>query len=320
MVSQTEVEHNSLSLNQTIRVQIGEICCAIRCRDTELRGRLQQLYNNFLSDKPSDITIELEVVDHLSPAEVEAALADTRYIHKGNHFRTTSQVIAGEYDLASRIISITAERSLYDPGSEFNHLNRLISLAYYSACKVKYDRNPPAMLVHACGIVRHGRAIVFAGPSDTGKTSIAQLCGKRHGEVINDEMLLISRPTPGGNGVSAQGAPVVGGLSSRRNISAPLRCILLLKRGGKTLARYLEKSEAYLQFMRQIVTPAHIGQRSGRAVYSLMADFSAELTRTTPVYELEFTLDGESLWQAVGEIEKSLGKMNEGNRNASGQD
>jgi len=53
---------------------------------------------------------------------------------------------------------------------------------------------------------------------------------------------------------------------------------------------------------------AYIGQRSGRAIYSQMADFSAELTRTIPIYELEFNLDGESLWQVVTELEEMTKK------------
>lgn len=292
------------SSDHTLGIQIGSVCCALRCQDAEVYNRLQRLYRDFLTEQPADITIELEGADRLSPDNSGEALSETRYIHEGNRFRTTSQIIAGQYDLARHTISITGERSLVNPDPEFNHLNQLFSLAYYSACKVKYDSNPPpAMLVHACGILRYGQAIAFAGPSDTGKTSIARLCEERHGEVLNDEMLLISWPTPNGSGISVQSAPVIGGLSSQRNMAAPLRCILLLKRSNKTLVHYLDKAEAYLQFMRQIITPAYIGQRDVRSALSLMADFSAEVTRIVPIYELEFNLDGEALWQAVMELE-----------------
>ncbi len=297
------------SANHTLGVQIGSVCCALRCCDEDTYNRLRQLYIEFLTEQPADINIELEATDRLGPEVLGEALSQTLFTHEdGKRFRTTSKIVTGQYDLARRIISITAERSLGDPKQEFNHLNRFISLAYYSACKVKYEGNPPAMLVHACGIVRHGRAIVFAGPSDSGKTTIAKLCGERHGEVINDEMLLISRPTSGGNGISAQSAPVIGGLSVRRNIKAPLRCILLIKQGNKTVLRYLDKTEAYLRFMRQIITPAHIGQRGGKAVYSLMADFSAEIIRAIPIYELEFNLDAESLWQVLMGLEGTSGR------------
>lgn len=291
------------SLNHTLGIQIGSVCCALRCQDTEIHNKLQQLYHNFLTEEPADITIELEVTDRLSLEDLYTSVSKTRYMRKGNRIRTTSKIINGQYDLARRTINITGERSLLDPDIEFNYLNQLLSAAYYSACKVKYNYNPPAMLVHACGILRFGRVLVFTGPSDAGKTTIARLCGERHGEVLNDEMLLMSRPSSNGNGINIQSAPIIGGVSPRRNISAPLRCILLLKQSNKTVLHYLDRVDAYLRFIRQIISPACIGQKDRRSVYSLMADFSAEVTRAIPVYELEFNLDEASLWQIAHELE-----------------
>ncbi|MFH0914753.1 MAG: hypothetical protein V1849_05665, partial [Chloroflexota bacterium] len=118
-------------------------------------------------------------------------------------------------DLAGGTITITGERSLVNPDREFNHLNQLLSLAYYSACKVKYDGQPPAFLVHSCGIVRDGKAVMFCGPCDAGKTTIARLCGEQYGQVINDEMLLVSRSPQGKGRLAVQGVPIIGGFPRR---------------------------------------------------------------------------------------------------------
>jgi hypothetical protein len=56
--------------------------------------------------------------------------------------------------------------------------------------------------------------------------------------------------------------------------------------------------------MRQIITPAYIGQKDKRTVLSLMSEFSDDVTRAVPVYELEFNLDGKSLWRTVEELQK----------------
>jgi hypothetical protein len=304
-----EPKSNMADSKHKIVIQIGSVCCAIKCSDDEIYHRLQQLYHDFLTEKTADIMVELKWTDQLSIDDLSEAVSETRFIHEGNRFRTTSQIIAGQYDLSQQSIIITGEKNLADPDQEFNHLNQLMSLIYYSACKVKYDGSPPpALLVHACGISRYGQVIAFAGPSEAGKSTIAGLCGDKHGKVLNDEMLLLSRPTPDSREIIAQSAPIVSRFSPRHKISAPLGCILLLKKSHRTLYRYLDKTEAYLHFIRQIISPAHIGQRSRRDVYSLMADFSAEVTKTVPIYELEFNLDAESLWQSVMELEEILGR------------
>jgi hypothetical protein len=150
--------------------------------------------------------------------------------------------------------------------------------------------------------------MLFTGPSEAGKTTVASLCGQRDGVVINDEMLLVSRPGQPGNMVKVSNAPIIGAFSSKPGLTAPLRCVFVLKKGSQTVLRPIEKTKAYLTFMRQVITPAYIGQTDKRALLALIAGFSAEITRTIPVYELEFTLNGESLWQAVSEVEKTMDK------------
>lgn len=284
-------------------IQIGSVCCELRCQDTEIYDKLQKVYHNYLTDEEADVTAVIELTDRMSVDKLRSVLERTRYIHKGNRFRTTSKLINGDYYPESRTIKITGERNLLDPDVEINNLNQLISAAYYSACKTKYDMNPPAMLVHACGILRHDRVLVFTGPSEIGKTTVAQLCGEKHGEVFNDEMLLMSRPGPNGNGVTIQNAPILGDLLPGRNTAAPLSCIFLLKQNNRTSLRYLDKAEAYLRFIRQIIAPTCIGYLDKRTVYSLMADFSAEIVKAVPIYELEFNRDANALWQIANELE-----------------
>ena len=60
--------------DHTIRIQFGDLCCALICYDTDIFGRLKELYDIFRSDEPADLSIELEVVDRLSFNEVKAAL------------------------------------------------------------------------------------------------------------------------------------------------------------------------------------------------------------------------------------------------------
>jgi len=290
-----------------IHLRLGGVSCSLSCRDAETSQKLEKikrLYHNFLTQGPDDISVELSGTDNLSPEELNTALAGNKFIHEENIFQSTSQAVAGQYDLNRGFIKITGERNLLNPDMECNHINQLLSLAYYTACKIKYNSDPPAMIIHSCGILRSGQALLFIGPSEAGKTTIARLCGKKDGEVINDEMLFVSRPDQEGIGFTVESGPFLGKFPSKRSLKAPLRYILQLKQGNKTGLRRIDRSEAYLKFMRQIITPAYIGQKDKRAILSLMSEFSDEITRSVPVYELEFTLDGKSLWRTVRELEK----------------
>lgn len=308
MAMQEEKDSRLSSSNYTMRIELGDACSAIICHDAELFASLQYLFRDFLSDKPTDVTIELDVTEQLGPAETEAAMAEARYIHEGGHFETTNRVVTGEYDLTGRTMRMRLEKNLLNPGLEFNVLNLGLSLAYYTACKVKHNGHPPALLVHTCSIVRHGEALLFAGPCESGKTTIARLCSDRYGQVVNDEMVLVSWPDGDTGRPVVRGVPIIGGFRHSLNCTVPLRGVLLIKQSKRTAVRDLGRTEAYLRFMRQIVAPAYIGQKDKRAVYFVMAEFADEITKVVPFYELEFTLDKKALWRTIGELEETLGK------------
>lgn len=290
-----------------LSLQIGSICCELRCGDAEIHHKLRKLYRDYLTDADADVTVELELTNRMSTDKVNSVLTRSRYMRHGNNFRSSGKILKGEYDLMSRTVKITGEKALIDPENKVNLLNQLISVSYYSACKMKYANNPPDMLVHACGILRNGQALVFTGPSEIGKTTVARLCGDSHGEVLSDEMLLMSRPGVNSNGVMIQNAPILGDFPPGRNTTAPLRCILILKQSNQTAWRYLDKAEAYLLFIRQIIAPSCVGNYDKKTAYSIMADFSSEVVQAAPTYELEFNRDDNTLWQITDELEEMPG-------------
>lgn len=303
---QTKPEYSVLSSNHTLRIQIGDVCCMFRCHDEETLVRLKQLYGDFLSDQRADITLELKTIDRTSIAEFEAALSRMKFFHEGDLFGTTDLVATGERDLNAGVVTMKVEKHFLNSDAGRGFVNHGLCLLYYTACKLRHNGHPPALIVHSCGILRHGQVLLFAGPSGIGKTTIARLCGDEYGQVLNDEGVLVSRPHQHDNAVMVQGIPIIGELPQRLNVIAPLRGVLLLKQSKRTSVRRLDQMEAYMRFMRQIARPAYFGQRDKRAVFSLIAEFSDEVSRTTPFYELEFTLDRESLWEVVGELEASL--------------
>jgi hypothetical protein len=292
--------------NHEMRLKIGKVACSFIFHDNGLHTTLSQLYSDFLTGEPADVVVDMEVTERLNPAEIEAALAEAEFIHEGEHFRTTNMILTGEHDAKGRYTSMTLEKVMLNPNVKMNALNRGLSMAYYTACNLKFNEKPPALLVHSCAILRHGRVLLFAGPCESGKSTIARLCGQECGRVINDETVLLYRPQQENDTLQVENVPFVGEITRLVDAAAPLSCVLLLKQSERTMVRRLERMEAYLRFMRQVISPAYVGQREKRAIYALIAEFADEVTRTVPFYELEFNLNGELLWQVVEELEKAL--------------
>jgi len=291
----------------SVAIRIGTVCCRLECDDDGLIGEWRNRYSAHLTDDYADLTIRLEPVQQLKPDEVDSAIAELRFIHRGDGFAEVTGLIQGHHDLDRRVVVMRGDKALLNPDLQFNSMNRLLCMAYYTACKIKYDGNPPAYLVHSCGIARNGSALLFSGPSDAGKTTIAGLCSEEHGQVLNDEAMLVARPGTDGAKLWAQGTPMIGGHPSSSSQRLPISCVLLLKKSDQAAARRLDRVEAYVKFMRQVLNPAYIGQRGGRHVYAQIAQFSDEITTAVPFYELEFPIDAK-LWNTIAEIEETLGK------------
>jgi hypothetical protein len=312
MEAETKSRYSVLSSTHTLRVQVGEVCCLLSCRDEETIVRLKQLYGDFLSDQKADITLELKTIDKMSIAEFEETLPRMKISHdassEGDLFGTTDLVARGECDLNAGTVAMNVEKHFLNSNAGRGFVNHGLCLVYYTACKLKHNGRPPALIVHSCGILRHGQVLLFAGPSGIGKTTVARLCGDKYGRVLNDEGVLVSRPNQHSDALMVQGIPIIGELPHRLNIIAPLKVVLLLKQSQRTSVRRLSQMEAYTRFMRQVARPVYLGQQDRRTIYSLIAEFSDEVSRTTPFYELEFTLDREPLWQAIEELELSLDK------------
>lgn len=306
---QTRAEKIVPLSNNTIQVQIGEVCCSITCSDRDVFGYLKELYSNFLSDRPADINIQLETVDELGNVNIQKLISQALMTQKGNRFVSTHLTLESEYDAVNRSLSMKVDKRLFDLTQEYKLMNRVLNAAYFTAIRgEENERKPPDMLVHACGAIRHGRVLVFTGPSGTGKTTIGRLCGDKYGQVINDEMVLVSWPAENDTPVIVQGAPVIGELDQRLNVKAPLGCIILLKQSPRTAFRRLNRLEAYTRFIRQVIWPAGLEHEEQHRLLSLTTDFGDEITRNTALYELEFNLDRQLLWKVVDELEKSLEK------------
>ena len=285
----------------TIRVQIGEICAALVCHDADMLERLKENYHIFLSDKPADITLQLDIIDKPSyPEEGEGLLPRDLLREKLNVGKGRSFEIA--YDPAGHKFRVVVERSMFTTPIKLRPMNQLIRLCYYTGTRSQQPGRPPWMLVHSCGILRKGQVLLFTGPSEIGKTTVGRLCGEDFGQPLNDEMVLLSWPGQPDGRILVKSPPILGELPFTTNTIAPLARVFLLKQSKWIAVRRLGRMEAYLRFMYQVITPMYFKENGTRAAISLVEEFAGEATRATPFFELEFTRDKNLLWEVEAQL------------------
>lgn len=297
-------EHAS---GNTIGIQIGDIRCSLKCEDAELIKNLRDIHHDFLTEQPPDITIELEE----SELQYLNSFGNSLFRFWNNssikYFRVKGWMTDSGYDPERKTFSIVAEKNRSDPRHRYRYLNRLLSLAYYRAYKFKYDIKPPAMFVRACGVLINGQTILYTGSDESGKATIARLCMESDIPVINDEMVLVSRPDPE-NPITVRGIPVIGRALPCRNGAAPLSRLIFLKKSHRTWLNSIDKTDAYFNLMKHVISPADSGHESDREPLSMVADFCSGITGAIPVHELEFKRDKELLRNVILEIGEKSGE------------
>lgn len=150
------------------------------------------------------------------------------------------------------------------------------------------------LIFHASYIQHNGRAILFTAPSQTGKSTQAELWRVHRGaQVINGDKA----------GVRLDGAPMAHGVPFSgtsgicRNVSLPLEAIVVLSQAPVNTVRRLPPSEAAAALCGNVFVDHYIPEEWQQALNLLL-----DLVAGVPVYALACTPDVravEALEQAM---------------------
>lgn len=135
------------------------------------------------------------------------------------------------------------------------------------------------LILHSAYIVtQEGEGILFSGPSGAGKSTQAELWRQYAGaQVINGDRSLI-RPADG----TVHGILYSGTSGICRNVSAPLRAIVLPVQGTENRVYPLRPQETFARLLNQC---AYYPWAADSA--SQMTELVAQLMNTVPVYGME---------------------------------
>lgn len=150
-------------------------------------------------------------------------------------------------------------------------------------------------LIHSAAAVVGGGAIVFAGRSGAGKSTISrqfQAVGKTL--LLSDDRVVVRQLD---DGYSAHGTPWAGDARIALNGSAPLRAVVFLNHGGANRIERVSPRGAFEKLLPMVSVPWY-----DRVAIEQITSFCEALTRDVPVYDLFFVPTPE----VAGFVEKAI--------------
>ncbi len=216
-------------------------------------------YHPFECGESGEELYRIEIVDNLIYRITKTLLEDielsSEWMVRVNVYETTegllyniimprSSVINAQLHIVGSTAKVTINdecNSDYDKASTFN--NAMI-LSY-----ITYTLPHNTLLLHASAILKDGQAHLFIGKSGTGKSTHSRMWleSLSDTELLNDDHPVVRRHESGE--VIAYGSPWSGKTPCYRNLSAPLRAIVRIKRAEYNKLNRLTAIRSYASVM-----------------------------------------------------------------------
>jgi hypothetical protein len=151
------------------------------------------------------------------------------------------------------------------------------------------------VLTHAAGVVRGGKAMIFAGASGAGKSTFSELLtAAKIGKLLSDERVIVREI----DGVmQAFGTPWSGTAGIARNANAPLAGIYFLKHGQNNHIEKLASGAALDKLLPMLSIPWYDPDTMSRIIA-----FAKHLLGKVPAFEMSFKPDRSAVdffWQFI---------------------
>ncbi|HUO35308.1 MAG TPA: hypothetical protein VMU43_09985 [Candidatus Acidoferrum sp.] len=258
-------------------IEIGGLPIAVQTTDPEFERLLRQRYCDYI--RPSSVpqfalSVQIVAPDLMDPdADVEVWLVE------GHEWRMARGDFRASWNPAERWGQIQQCANPYSIDSVLRIIHTLMLAP------------DGGFLLHASSVVRNGKAFLFSGISEAGKTTIARLAPP-DAEVLTDEASYIRKID--GRYV-AYGTPFAGEFGEPgKNIRAPIAALYLLKKAPENSIEKINPTDATQRLLRNILFFAQQDELV-RQVFDAACAFVASV----PIYQLSFFPD-QRVWEVIG--------------------
>lgn len=285
-------------MNTQFGMHVGDVTLAVTANNMRFPAPLRESYRDYVTDREPDVRIEFsaqprdaacrwltlppDTLKHFDPAGPHDAPSPD---HRPRIRPLGERTLIERVDFAGVIDpERQAGRCVCAAGMEYLAIESFLR-ACFSVAAVRFN----GLLLHAAGVVRNGQAHVFAGPSGTGKSTIAGLSAAE-GRILSDEMVYVRC----GGDPRAFATPFHGTNDQPSSVpAAPLRVVLFPVKDTIVSAVPLAPPEAVRRLLA--ATFSFEADPQGRR---LLLDLAAGLIEHTPALELRFRKD-PTFWPVI---------------------
>jgi len=258
-------------------IEIGGMPVRVHTTDQGFLAMLQDRYAGFLAASPECAEIEFDV--DLSPARFADPNAPVRVTQRLGRWTFERGDFRAEWEPASRTGWIRQTANPYSIDAVLRIVHTLL-LARQGG-----------FLLHSASAVRNGKAFLFAGVSEAGKTTISRLAPP-DATLLTDEISYVRKQD---SDYIAYGTPFTGELAKLgENVSAPIAALYLLAKGSENRIDPVPPGEAARSLLANLLFFAEDEDLVQSTFHSAFA-----FVRRVPVSRLTFVPDAR-VWELIG--------------------
>lgn len=257
-------------------IEIGGMPVRVNTADLAFLQLLQNRYAGFVGDS-EDAEIEFDV-ELLPPAPL-ASNVDIDVRFRFGRWSLTRGDFRAEWEPAARRGWIRQSPNPYSIDAVLRIIHTLV-LARRGG-----------FLLHSASAIRNGKAFLFAGVSEAGKTTISRLAPP-DATLLTDEVSYVRKND---HDYVAFGTPFTGELDKLgENVSAPISTLFLLSKGQENRIDRISPGEATRSLLANILFFAE-----DEELVQAMFHSAFEFVNRVPVARLTFVPDAR-VWELIG--------------------
>jgi hypothetical protein len=260
----------------SVIIEIGGVPVRLNTPNPEFLEMLQERYAGYVVGSAANAEIEFEM--ELMPPGKPLPDVEVSVSRHGGCWALTRGDFRAEWEPAKRRGWIRQTPTPYSIDAVLRIVHTLV-LAKQGG-----------FLLHSASAIRNGKAFLFAGVSEAGKTTISRLAPP-DATFLTDE---ISYVRPQGDGYVAFGTPFTGELAKLgENVSAPIAALYLLAKGHENRIDAIPPGDAARSLLANVLFFAE-DEELVQAIFHTAFEFVSRV----PVFRLTFFPDAR-VWELI---------------------